>query len=151
MEYQEESFKDIITDVKFIVEDHYEETELYSDKIPLDPDYTHYENLYNMGVIRFFTAREGIHLKGYLVVGVSPKLHCKTHLYSVSDMIYVAPEFRKGDMAEELLKLWEKVMREEKVSVLAINFKHEMNPKNLMDHLEYDNVEVSYTKYIKEE
>ena len=150
MQYAVESYLEIIDEVKETVAEHYEETELYSKEIPLDPNYEMYQLLNAQGVAQYFTARLDGALKGYLLVFIEHKPHCQTALYSVADMIYVAPGFRRSGVAENLMEVWEAEMRKQGVSVLAISFKHEMNPRDMMDHLEYDSVETLYTKYIKE-
>lgn len=149
MEYKELSYDEIIPDLVKHIEAHYEETELYSDQIPLDPNYDLYKSLNDAGVLHFYGAYDGSDLIGYLICITHHKAHCKDALYSVADMIYVAPEHRHGVVAQNLLNHWEDSMREKDVSVLCINFKNHLVPNSLMDFLEFDNVETVFTKYIK--
>ena len=152
MRYFEESYNDIIDDMKETLLDHYNETQLYADKIPMDPAYDIYELLYNQGVIRFFTCRDDTNdLVGYLVMTVHEGPHHQTVLKAQMDNMYVTPEHRHTEVAESLIATAERTLKQDGVAVMQINFKTHTPCQSLMDKLGYYKVEVSYTKYIKDE
>jgi len=152
MRYFEESYADIVDDMKENLLDHYNETQLYSDKIPMDPAYDLYELLYYQGAVRFFTCRDDDNkLIGYLIMFVNEGLHHKDVLKAQMDNMYVVPEHRHTEVAETLIQMAERTLKEDGVAVMQINFKTQMPCQNLMDKLGYYKVEVAYTKYIKDE
>jgi len=149
MKYQEESYQDIVFDIKEILPQHYTETQLYSDKIQLDPAYDIYELLYLQGVARFFTCRDDDKLIAYIIVMVMMDSHSQGTLKATTDMIYVSPDHRHTTVAEELIQTAVDALEEDGVSVMLINFKSHNPCQSLMDKLEFDRVEVVYSKYLQ--
>jgi len=149
MRYFEESYADVISELKELLPHHYNEVVLYSDVIPLDPAYDIYEILYAQGACRFITCRddEG-KLIGYLIVILQPDLHAQNTLKATTDNIYVSPDHRHTQVAEELIRTAETIFKEDEVSVFSVSFTSDNPCRSLMDKLEFDRTEIMYTKYL---
>jgi hypothetical protein len=75
---------------------HYEEIAERTDVIKFDPNVERYRELFKAGIIEIHTARDDGNLIGYNVWFVMNHLHYKSSLTATSDILYIAPEFRKG-------------------------------------------------------
>ena len=149
--YSEESFLEVIDDIKPLVKDHSEEVDVYQEVVQFNPDYDTYEAMAEMGIIKFYTARaEDGELVGYSVMMVNQNPHYKDHLYGVNDIFYVHPDHRHTEVAPTLLKYTEDKMRELDVSVITMNMKTHQPFESLMDSLEWDKTEIVFTKLLKE-
>jgi len=147
MRYFEESYADIINDIKELLPKHYEESVLYSDKVKFEPAYEIYELLYFQGAIRFFTCRDDDNkLIAYISLIVTEDLHSYSNLKSRSDMIYVCPEHRHTEIVEELIRTAEHTLKKDGVSVMMVGFTAQNPCRSLMDKLEFDKAEVLYSK-----
>lgn len=73
---------------------HHKELGLFTDKMPLDPDYRYYLQKDALGEIIFCTLREAGNLIGYWVNFVGPCPHYKSTLACKMDILYIHPEQR---------------------------------------------------------
>lgn len=150
VKYQQEFLETVIDDIKPLLEKHWEEIALNKDKIKLNPDWDCYAFLEQQGKLRIFTARDDGELLGYFVVIVGHNPHYKDHLFASNDVIYISPKHRKGFTGIKLIKFAEKCLKEDGVSVLAINTKVHQPFDKLMDFLKFRKIERVYSKYIGE-
>ncbi len=148
--FQEESFNDVIDDIKPLLENHWQEIALDKDKIALNPDYAQYENMYKAGVLKVFTARLDDELVGYFVVMLHKSPHYSDHILALNDIIYLKPEYRKTGVGKRLISFAEQILHQEGVSVLYINTKVHQPFDLLMESLNYTLAERVYSKYIGE-
>lgn len=148
MLYAEESFYDVVDDIKPLLDKHWQEVVNYQDKIKIDPDWYAYEIAYTQGILKIYTARSDKELVGYLVTTVVPNMHSKKHLLASCDLLYVIPEQRKGMTAYKLIKYAEESLKKTGVSIFSINTKVDRPFDSLMDRMCFDLVERSYSKYI---
>lgn len=148
--YQTETYDEIIDDIEPILEDHYAETELYHQVLPLNPDYQMYRAGNEHGIIHFYTARDDYDLVGYIIMMVANKPHSKDALYGMCDMIYVAPEYRHTEVAPELIQYAEGEIKNQGADVVLITLKAHSKADSLMKSLGYEESDVSYSKFIKE-
>lgn len=75
---------------------HWEEVALDRDLIPLDPDWETMRRMERAGDFRVVSARRNGRLVGYAAFLVSRPLHYRTTLHALNDVIYIAPEERRG-------------------------------------------------------
>ena len=148
--YQVETYNELIEDIVPILEDHYMETELYADRIPLNPDYNMYQVGNDVGIIHFYTARDNGALVGYIIMMLAHKPHAKDSLYAMCDMIYVDPAYRSTEVAPELIQFMEAEVKGHGAEVVIINVKAHLRPDSLMQKLAYKEADVSFSKYLKE-
>ena len=144
-----EKFEHVIKEVEPMLEDHYKEVAMYTDKIALDPDYTVYKELQKQDKLWWFTWREEGEIKGYNVFMVQPHPHYKSTTYAMNDIVYIAPEQRHSTETVEFFKHCEEVLRSEaKADVITYHMKVLKTFQTLMTALEFDHAEHLYSKYI---
>jgi len=148
--YREERAEDLVDEIKLHIHNHWEEVEQYKDKIKLNPDFNKYIELDNLGMLHVVTARREQDLKliGYFISVIMPPLHHKDHLFAVSDIIYIAPEYRGKLLGLKLIKYTEKKLKEKGVSVLNITMKTHASFEKILERIDFNKQEITYTKYI---
>lgn len=148
MNYQQEFLATVEKDIRPLLERHWKDIAVNKDKIKLNPDWDAYHSLEQDGKLKIFTAREQGELVGYFVVIVHRNLHYKDHLFASNDVIFLHPDHRKGRTGIKLVQFSEKCLKEDGVSVLAINTKVHKPFDKLMQFLGFSLVERIYSKYI---
>jgi GNAT superfamily N-acetyltransferase len=148
MNYQQEFLATVEKDIRPLLERHWNDIAVNKDKIKLNPDWDAYHSLEQDGKLKIFTAREQGELVGYFVVIVHRNLHYKDHLFASNDVIFLHPDHRKGRTGIKLVQFSEKCLKEDGVSVLAINTKVHKPFDKLMQFLGFSLVERIYSKYI---
>jgi GNAT superfamily N-acetyltransferase len=148
IKYQQEFLYSVEDDAKPLLESHWQEIAVNKDKIKLNPDWDTYRSLEEQGKLKIFTAREDGSLVGYFVVVVTANIHYKDHLFASNDIIYLAPDYRKGFTGIRLIKFAEKCLKEDGVSVLTINTKVHKPFDSVLERLNFNLIERVYSKYI---
>lgn len=86
-------------------EAHWRERERHHDKIALAPDFPKWFALAQAGAVRGYTARTASgELAGYLLFWVCPNISYRDHVFAVCELIYLAPQHRRGHNAARLLR-----------------------------------------------
>lgn len=148
IKYQQEFLSQVEDDSKYLLELHWNEVALNKEHIKLNPDWESYYELEQVGNLRIFTARNKGTLVGYFVVIVNSNLHYKDHLFAANDIIYLHKDYRKGFTGIKLIKFAEECLREDGVSVLAINTKVHQPFDVVLERLDFNMVERVYSKYL---
>jgi hypothetical protein len=104
MEYNQERISSIKGEIQPLIENHWSEIAINQDNIKLNPDWDTYYKLESLGMIKLYTARADGKLVGYFTVVVTKGLHYIDHLFAATDVIYIAPEYRKGRAGYGLIK-----------------------------------------------
>ena len=148
MEFKEESFDQVIGEIKPLLEKHYEEIALDKDVIKLNPDYEIYKKLCDSGMMKITTARQAGLLVGYCIVIVKHHLHYKDSLTAVNDIFFIDPAYRQGSTALKLFKQVEEMLKGYGVQRLVMNTKKHRDVGVLFDRLGYIETERVFTKII---
>lgn len=148
--YQIEKLSNVLSEMKPLLQKHWEEVALHKDVIKLNPDYDEYQELEDAGVVRIATARDGEALIGYFITMSQPHLHYKDHIYAVNDILYLSEEYRGADTAVGLFQFAEKDLKDLGVDVLIISMKTAKPFDALCEALGHTNVERTYSKFIGE-
>jgi hypothetical protein len=83
---------------------HYEEIAERTDVIKLDPDFNRYQILKDKNALEIHTIRDDGVLVGYSLWFIVPHIHYKSSIYATSDILYIAPEYRKGMTGVKFIK-----------------------------------------------
>ncbi len=75
---------------------HIQWAETMRDGLPLVPDWGQYRRLERAGVYKAIGAIQAGRLIGYNSFFVQPTLHHSTSILAINDLVYIAPEHRKG-------------------------------------------------------
>lgn len=145
---QEEKLEDILDELKPLLESHWEEVAWYKEQIELNPDYDRYLCLERAGCLHIVTARDDGELIGYDVSFIMPNMHYSDHTYACNDIIFLLPSYRHGQLAYDMVKHKESLLREKGVSVATYHMKLAHPFTRLMEATGFETQEYVYSKYI---
>ena len=131
--------------VEALLERHWREIAHYQD-IELNVDWSVYEQAEALGKLRIFTARVDDELVGYAVFFVNHNPHYKDSLQAVQDILFLAPEHRKGRIGFGLLAFADMQLAGEGVQATYHHSKAAHNIGPLLERMGYELVDVIYAK-----
>ena len=101
--YQKERFIDIMAELPplFVAHDHEVHTE--KEALPLNPHWAGYLTSEQRGSLHIVTARDNGKLVGYVFLFVNLSFQI-SRLIAITDLIYLAPEYRRGFEGVKMLK-----------------------------------------------
>ncbi len=128
---------------------HWEEIGTDKDRIPLDPDWQKYNELFLAGALHILGARDsnGV-LVGYVFSIVGPHIHYKSTRVAFFDLYWLAPEYRKGTNGVRLFKETEKSLREHGVVKVFGQTKTFKDVSMIFQRLGWKHVESVFTKVL---
>lgn len=150
MQFAEETYYQVVEDIKPLIKQHWEQIAVNKDKIKLNPDWQAYEDLNLAGHLKIYTARDNGKLVGYFIVGVSTHIHYKDHKFANNDILFVQPNSRAGMTGYKLINFAEQQLKKLGVSVININTKTHAPFDKLLERMGYDLTEKNFGKYIGE-
>ena len=142
---QAEQLSDLWPEVRALLAAHWREVAHYQD-IELDPDEEVYAHLEQTGQLRVYTARMGSILVGYVAFFVRPNHHYAGSLQAWQDVLYLAPEHRRGLAGVRLIRFAEQRLAAEGVQVVYHHAKRTNRVGELLGRLGYDLVDEIYAK-----
>jgi GNAT superfamily N-acetyltransferase len=146
--YKEESFDDVIGEIKPLLELHYEEIANNKEVIKLNPDYDMYKKLCDAGLMRIITARDDNKLIGYCICVIKYHLHYKDSLTALNDIFYISKDYRKGLIGVKLFIKTEEILKKYGVQRVIMNTKMHHDVGAIFDRLGYKETERVFTKII---
>lgn len=149
--FQCENLEAGLEEIKALLPLHYEELALNKDKVPLSPMYDVYIAREQAGQLIYFTARDEGKLVGYFLGFIAPGLHYSTCLTCTMDIFFVHPDVRGTAMLG--LKMFRKLEEELKlrgVDRWFVGSKARADASALFERLDFEKVEVYYSKWIGE-
>jgi hypothetical protein len=141
--------EELINEMDPLLREHYHEVAMYQDKIELNPCYDTYFVLEDQNSLRIFTWRdeEGM-IIGYNVFFIKNHPHYQDTMYAVNDIIYVHPGHRGMEVPPFLQWCEHQLWSYDQVDVVTYHMKENKPFHGLMEFLEYDHAEHTYTKYV---
>ena len=127
---------------------HWEEVALNRDKIPLDPDFDAYDAMARAGMLHIVVARKMGAAVGYHFTIVKPHLHYRKSLSGLTDIYFIAPQYRAGRTPLRLFEFVEKTLKARGVEKLFTGTKLSLDAGPLFEHMGWTPTERLYTKYI---
>ena len=148
-----EKLEDIVSQIKKLHAEHYEETETLYKVRPLDPDYDRYIDLEQKGVFVLFTVRvaETGLLIGDLMYYLGQSMHNKGIILAREDAFFLTKAHRGGQLAKTFLKFAEACLLELGAGQIGMTDKSPCGGKSLKHLLEplgYQPVAIQYVKEI---
>lgn len=148
MIYAEETLATALKDMKPLLVKHWHEIAWRQDKIPLDPDYTRYQQLEILKYLRIYTARkESGELIGYALWIVTTLSHYKQTLCAANDIVYV-DEAHRGGVGVRLLQFSETELKKLGVQVMSLHIKKVLDWSPLAGALGFEHTESNHHKWI---
>jgi GNAT superfamily N-acetyltransferase len=127
---------------------HKDEIAHYAD-IPLNIDKGAYEKAEAAGILKVYTARSvpDFALIGYAIYFIGPNMHYRDSIQARQDVVYLAPEWRKGRLGMRLIAYADDRLRDWGVQVCHHHQKlaHPAIGK-VLEHLGYEAVEQIWSK-----
>ena len=118
-----ETLVDVKEECGDLIAAHWVEIAVWPD-IPLDPDWSGYENLEKAGMLVIYTVRnETNQLVGYAVFFMRKHLHYKSHSWAANDIVWVHPDYRDGKIGANLVQFWEQDLQARGIHVVHVNVK----------------------------
>ena len=148
IEYKEETFDQVIDEIKPLLEDHWEEIALNKEVIKLNPNYEMYEKLCNSGVMKIITARNDGKLIGYCICIIAYNLHYKDSLTATNDIFFISKDYRKGSTGVKLFIKNEEILKSYGVQRLIMNTKVHQDVGAIFERLGYKQTERVFGKLI---
>lgn len=145
-----EPFMQNVEELKPLLFDHYKELALNQDKVPLSPQWHAYEEREKNGQLLYVTMRESGALKGYFIGFIAPGLHYSTCLTCTMDIFWVHPEKRGGRLGIKLFQFVEAEIRKRGVDRWFVGSKCHADASSLFEYLDFEKVEIYYSKYLGE-
>lgn len=135
----------------------WEEIEIEHERVPLDVNWPEYRKMEKAGVLRPFFMRQGDRLIGYSVFFVTCPLHHGLTKWAINDLIYLAPEHRRGWAGVRLIREPERALRDLGVQVISYQVKtsgrlgsreRRGTVGDLLGKLGYAKIEEAWAKYL---
>lgn len=145
---QVESLTKRLDELKELFPLHWNELALNKDKVPLDPQYSIYLERDRRDEVVFVTMREKGVLAGYFVGFVAPGLHYRSCLTCTMDIFYVRPDKRDGRAGIRLFRAVESELKRRGVQRWFVGSKCHADASALFKRLDFERVEVYYSKWI---
>jgi hypothetical protein len=128
---------------------HWREVGRYQEKIPLRVDVAKFFQIEQLGCLTSFTARnaQGA-LVGYQAYFVTPSLHERDHTFAINDLLYLAPEHRRGHNAARFFGYCITELKLRGVSLVSVRVPVEHDFGALMRAIGFDLVEHVHQKVL---
>ncbi len=112
-----------LDEIKPLLPAHYEALGLYTDKMPLDPQYHVYLAREAQGEVVYATLRVDGKLAGYWVAIVAPGFHYQSTLTATMDILWIVPEHRGKGAFKMLHDAMERELRRRGVKLWWVGSK----------------------------
>ena len=144
--FSRESVGSVINDIAPLIKLHWQEVAHYKD-IPLEPDWTKYKEIEQIGMLRVFTVREGSELIGYCVFFINKNLHYKSTVQALQDVVFIRKE--KRGFGKRFMSWCDEELRSEGVSVIHQHIKKAHNFGPMLERMGYELVDLIYARRLK--
>lgn len=133
----------------------FREVEVDQDTVPMAPDWPYYFEQERIGTYRVISARLDGELVGHNAFFVNKHTRHKGVTFAINDMIYMAPEHRKGWAGIALIRESERLLKE--AGVVKVQYSIKLHVKlgasrgtvgDLLAHLGYRHIEDVYAKIL---
>jgi GNAT superfamily N-acetyltransferase len=147
--YQQESFTDVIDEIKHLLVCHYSEICAFDkDRVKLNPNWDIYKKLDKDKSLFIYTCRNELKLVGYYISFLYSHHHYSDILTSNSDIIFVDTNYRKGMVGYKLIRKAEQRLKELGISMVLVSIKTKGNLHKLIERLGYSPLDSIYYKEI---
>lgn len=132
----------------YLFENHWKETEIDTEDVPVSVWKDAYKEMYDNGVLHIVTVRDNGNIVGYHVSSVQPHLNHSDTLMGFTLSFYLRPDYRLSGTGMKLLKFVEKTLEEKGVIKFYLTTKKKLDLGKLFEMLGYRPDEVTYSKML---
>lgn len=157
MRYQWETLGKLLADgLEDMLWEDFREIEVDQDKVPMAPDWEHYFGLERLGGYRVIAARSEGQLVGHNAFFLNKHTRHKNTTFAINDMVYLAPDYRKGWAGVSIIRESERLLKEAGVVKIQYSVKEDVKigsnghgtVGDLLGSLGYQFIERVYAKVI---
>lgn len=150
IKFQVEYFATFVADAKPLFPLHHNELALDQEKIKLSLDLSKYEKAEKDGILFIVTVRDGVTLVGYYTAALLPHLHyADAGIMASTDMYFLKPEYRCGNVGFRFIAFIEKALRERNVKKIYISCKAHHDLTKLFTEMGYRQSDIMFTKLLE--
>lgn len=146
--YAVERWRDIKVEMMPLLVRHWYEVALNHEDVPLDIDEGKYDEMDAKWMLQIVTVRRDRVLIGYHVAIIMSHLHYKSTLHGITDVYFIAPEYRHGITAMRMFQVVETKLAACGVKKMVTGVKLHLDQGPLFERLGYRAVERQYSKII---
>lgn len=147
--YQRELLSDIKDELYPLLYDHWQEIGVFDkDKTPLFINWDRYFFLEEYGNFLTITARDDEKLVGYYGAYILDHMHYNKTMFSIADVIYIKPEYRKGMIGVRLIKHTEEEAEKMGVRIFIISSKIGKSLSPITKRLGYKPLDMQHYKEV---
>lgn len=132
-----EKLKEVLPEIKELLQEHYEELTLNKGRIKLKPVWNQYFDMENTGKFFAIIARMDGVVVGYSGFILDRHLHYEDILVAANDVLFLKKEYRLGMTGIKLLKFSEKFMTDMGANKITWHIKHKNDFRNILYRMGY--------------
>ena len=123
----------------------------------IQPEYVHgtvtAHKLFNLGMRKIDELRPPLRIGKRIVVGIAcffltPYLYSRNYIMAVQDLLYIAPEYRRGWIGIRLIKESEKLLKSRGVGIIDLACRPHVDNTTLYERLGYKYAEKRFSKLV---
>jgi hypothetical protein len=146
--YSQESFEEIIPELKDFEHTHWLELAVSKDSVPVDMDWQRFVKMEREGKLHTVTVRKNHKLVGYHITLVGGHLHYKSTLHGIVDLYYIKKDDRLGRTGLRLFQYAEMSLKQRGVKKIITGTKLHSDNTRLLEFLGYKNSDKTFFKVL---
>ena len=145
---QVESFTEQETELRGLIDRHYEELSLHKGRYPLSPQWHVYREREQRDELVFVTLRRDGQMIGYWITFVTPGLHYSTCLTAIMDIWFVSPDHVRGKAPLVLARAVKRELTRRGVNLWFAGSKNHKPCGPFLERLGFEEVETYYSMWL---
>lgn len=146
--FSRESFRQVSEDSLEFINDNYDETGQLQDTVPLDVDWDGMFYHESRGGLLSFALRLDGAMIGYAIFLLTPTLHAKSTVHAISDVIFIAKEYRQGLVGLKFIEYCEAYCKQCGAKVSHLVMKADPRLVRILERTGHRIFEVTYMKVL---
>lgn len=146
--FSRESFRQVSEDSLEFINDNYDETGQLQDTVPLDVDWDGMFNYEAHGSLLSFALRIDGKMIGYAIFLLTPTLHARSTMHAISDVIFIAKEYRQGLVGLKFIEYCEAYAKQCGAKVSHLIMKADPRLARILERTNHRIFEVTYMKVL---
>jgi GNAT superfamily N-acetyltransferase len=149
MQFQREEWSAALSELRPLFGRLWDDVAIDKDRFTAECDEEKYEKLDEQKILHLVTVRESAKLVGFFLVFVTPNAHYfGAGDMAFTDMYYVLPRHRKGNIGIRLFAFMEETLRERGVVKFYTSHKLHRDRSTMMKSLGFKATDIVYSKVI---
>ena len=146
--FSRESFRKVSEDSLEFIDDNYDELGQLQDVVPLDVDWDGMFYHESRGALLSFALRADDKMIGYAIFLLTPTLHSKSTVHAISDVIFIAKEYRQGLVGLKFIDYCEDYAKQCGAKVSHLVMKADPRLARILERTGHRIFEVTYMKVL---